>query len=66
MKVRLWGFFYWNRVYRELVSLWHATATVRELSGTEVRGHGFLCFFSLLDSGTIPGAADGKLSSCLK
>ncbi|KAK2527126.1 Pde9a [Columba guinea] len=45
---------------RELVSLWHATATVRELSGTEVRGHGFLCFFSLLDSGTIPGAADEK------
>ncbi|NWH52446.1 PDE9A phosphodiesterase, partial [Fregata magnificens] len=53
-------FFYWNGVYRELVSLWHATATVRELSGTEVRRHGFLCLFSLLDSGTIPGAAYEK------
>ncbi|KAI1241487.1 hypothetical protein IHE44_0004960 [Lamprotornis superbus] len=42
----------WNSVYRELVSLWHAPATVRGLSSIEGRGHGFLCFlclFSLLD-----------------
>lgn len=56
MKVRLLGcifFFYWSSVYRELVSLWHAPATVRRLSSIEGRGHRFLCFlclFSLLDS----------------
>lgn len=52
MKVRLLGcfFFYWNSVYRELVSLWQAPATVRGLSSIEGRGHGFLCLFSLSDS----------------